>query len=148
MTIRNCAFVNFTNVANAIKAIEGVKNKPEYANLRIAHGKDRCANPPRSGPQGGSGVRRASGGHGGVNGHGHGHGRVNGQVNGVGGGMGVMGDDGEMQFLNDEVGEDDDGMLEAIVDAEGMGVGAGEVQEMHVDGKEPVVIPIVTTVAV
>jgi hypothetical protein len=148
MTIRNCAFVNFTNVANAIKAIEGVKNKPEYANLRIAHGKDRCANPPRSGPQGGSGVRRASGGHGGVNGHGHGHGRVNGQVNGVGGGMGVMGDDGEMQFLNDEVGEDDDGMLEAIADAEGMGVGAGEVQEMHVDGKEPVVIPIVTAVVV
>jgi hypothetical protein len=36
-----------------------VKNKPEYANLRIAHGKDRCANPPRSGPQGG---RRSGGG--------------------------------------------------------------------------------------
>lgn len=49
---RNCAFVNFTNIANAIKAIDGIKNKPEYANLRIAHGKDRCANPPRSGPQG------------------------------------------------------------------------------------------------
>ena len=56
---RNCAFVNFTNIANAIKAIEGIKNKPEYANLRIAHGKDRCANPPRSGPQGGSGGRRS-----------------------------------------------------------------------------------------
>jgi RNA recognition motif-containing protein len=50
---KNCAFVNFTNISNAIKAIEGIKNKPEYANLRIAHGKDRCANPPRSGPQGG-----------------------------------------------------------------------------------------------
>ena len=58
---RNCAFVNFTNVANAIKAIDGVKNKPDYANLRIAHGKDRCANPPRSGPQGGSGGRRGGG---------------------------------------------------------------------------------------
>ena len=59
---RNCAFVNFTNIANAIKAIDGVKNKPDYANLRIAHGKDRCANPPRSGPQGGSGGRRGGGG--------------------------------------------------------------------------------------
>ena len=53
--------MNFTNIANAIKAIDGVKNKPDYANLRIAHGKDRCANPPRSGPQGGSGGRRNGG---------------------------------------------------------------------------------------
>ncbi|KAI0774834.1 hypothetical protein BD413DRAFT_472395 [Trametes elegans] len=59
---KNCAFVNFTNISNAIKAIDGVKNKPDYANLRIAHGKDRCANPPRSGPQGGSGGRRSGGG--------------------------------------------------------------------------------------
>ncbi|KAI0359526.1 hypothetical protein OH77DRAFT_1434665 [Trametes cingulata] len=62
---KNCAFVNFTNISNAIKAIDGVKNKPDYANLRIAHGKDRCANPPRSGPQGGSGGRRNGGGGGG-----------------------------------------------------------------------------------
>lgn len=59
---RNCAFVNFTNISNAIKAIDGVKNKPDYANLRIAHGKDRCANPPRSGPQGGSSARRNASG--------------------------------------------------------------------------------------
>jgi len=59
---KNCAFVNFTNISNAIKAIDGVKNKPDYAGLRIAHGKDRCANPPRSGPQGGTGgMRRTSG---------------------------------------------------------------------------------------
>lgn len=58
---RNCAFVNFTNIANAIKAIDGVKNKPEYTTLRIAHGKDRCANPPRSGPQGGGGKRSGNG---------------------------------------------------------------------------------------
>ncbi|PCH36596.1 hypothetical protein WOLCODRAFT_28674 [Wolfiporia cocos MD-104 SS10] len=58
---KNCAFVNFTNISNAIKAIEGVKNKADYANLRIAHGKDRCANPPRSGPQGGGSRRSASG---------------------------------------------------------------------------------------
>ena len=59
---RNCAFVNFTNVSNAIKGIEGIKNQPEYANLRIAHGKDRCANAPRSGPQGASGGRRNTSG--------------------------------------------------------------------------------------
>ncbi|KAI6046275.1 hypothetical protein EDC04DRAFT_2864787 [Pisolithus marmoratus] len=58
---KNCAFVNFTNISNAIKAIDGIKNKPDYANLRIAHGKDRCANPPRSGPQGGGSRRSASG---------------------------------------------------------------------------------------
>ena len=52
------------NVSNAIKAIDGIKSKPEYANLRIAHGKDRCANPPRSGPQGGSGARRGVSGNG------------------------------------------------------------------------------------
>jgi RNA recognition motif-containing protein len=61
---RNCAFVNFTNISNAIKAIDSIKIKPEYANLRIAHGKDRCANPPRSGPQGGSSVRRSTSGNG------------------------------------------------------------------------------------
>jgi RNA recognition motif-containing protein len=60
---KNCAFVNFTNISNAIKAIDSIKNKPEYANLRIAHGKDRCANPPRSGPQGASGQRRGNGQH-------------------------------------------------------------------------------------
>ncbi|KAH8103275.1 hypothetical protein BXZ70DRAFT_714107 [Cristinia sonorae] len=61
---KNCAFVNFTNISNAIKAIEGIKNKPDYTNLRIAHGKDRCANPPRSGPQGSSGMRRSASGNG------------------------------------------------------------------------------------
>ncbi|KAG2135599.1 hypothetical protein BD769DRAFT_1627056 [Suillus cothurnatus] len=61
---KNCAFVNFTNISNAIKAIDSIKIKPEYANLRIAHGKDRCANPPRSGPQGGSSVRRSTSGNG------------------------------------------------------------------------------------
>ena len=50
-SFRNCAFVNFTSITNAIKAIDGIKGKPDYTNLRIAHGKDRCANPPRAGPQ-------------------------------------------------------------------------------------------------
>jgi len=70
---KNCAFVNFTNISNAIKAIDGIKNKPEYANLRIAHGKDRCANPPRSGPQGGSGGRRAASGNASAHTHHHGN---------------------------------------------------------------------------
>ncbi|KAG6820064.1 hypothetical protein H0H93_005687 [Arthromyces matolae] len=59
---KNCAFVNFTNISNAIKAIESIKAKPEYANLRIAHGKDRCANPPRAGPQGGGNGNGGNGG--------------------------------------------------------------------------------------
>ena len=60
VSCRNCAFVNFTNISNAIKAIDGIKNKSDYANLHITHGKDWCANPPQSGPQGG-GCRTASG---------------------------------------------------------------------------------------
>lgn len=51
--------MNFTNISNAIKAIDGIKNKPEYANLRIAHGKDRCANPPRQPTGNNSNARRA-----------------------------------------------------------------------------------------
>lgn len=59
---RNCAFVNFTNISNAIKAIDGIKNKPEYANLRIAHGKDRCANAPRQQSGGNNSNSRRTGG--------------------------------------------------------------------------------------
>lgn len=44
---KSCAFVNFTNIANAIKAIEGIKTKEEYKDLKINFGKDRCANPSR-----------------------------------------------------------------------------------------------------
>jgi hypothetical protein len=59
---KNCAFVNYTNVASAIKAIDALKAHPEYAGLRIAHGKDRCANAPRQGPAPGGGGRRGGGG--------------------------------------------------------------------------------------
>ncbi|KAK9479937.1 hypothetical protein V1514DRAFT_346537 [Lipomyces japonicus] len=44
---KSCAFVNFTNIANAIKAIEGIKQKEEYKNFKINFGKDRCGNAPR-----------------------------------------------------------------------------------------------------
>lgn len=42
------AFVNFCNIQNAIKAIEAMKNHPDYPNQRIGAGKDRCGNPPRA----------------------------------------------------------------------------------------------------
>lgn len=44
---KSCAFVNFTNIANAIKAIEGIRNREEYRRFKINFGKDRCGNPPR-----------------------------------------------------------------------------------------------------
>ena len=44
---RKAAFVNFTSVTSAIKAVEGIRVHPDYAGYRIAYGKDRCANPPR-----------------------------------------------------------------------------------------------------
>jgi hypothetical protein len=116
---KNCAFVNFTNISNAIKAIDGVKNKPEYANLRIAHGKDRCANPPRSGPQGGSGGRRMASG------------------NGANGGEPVSALEGAAFDV-----ELTDAMVQQAADEEAL-VAAGvvvaapeETQHMHVDGGE------------
>lgn len=44
---KSCAFVNFTNIANAIKAIEAVRSKDEYKRFKVNFGKDRCGNPPR-----------------------------------------------------------------------------------------------------
>ncbi|KAI9851206.1 MAG: hypothetical protein M1838_004218 [Thelocarpon superellum] len=44
---KSCAFVNFTNIANAIKAIEAVRGREDYRRFKINFGKDRCGNPPR-----------------------------------------------------------------------------------------------------
>ena len=44
---KSCAFVNFTNIANAIKAIEAMRSRDEYQRFKINFGKDRCGNPPR-----------------------------------------------------------------------------------------------------
>ncbi|KAF2638530.1 hypothetical protein P280DRAFT_519979 [Massarina eburnea CBS 473.64] len=44
---KSCAFVNFTNIANAIKAIEAVRGRDEYKRFKVNFGKDRCGNPPR-----------------------------------------------------------------------------------------------------
>lgn len=44
---KNCAFINFVNIANAIKAIDGIKSFNDYKSLKINFGKDRCGNLPR-----------------------------------------------------------------------------------------------------
>ncbi|OAD69046.1 hypothetical protein PHYBLDRAFT_136143 [Phycomyces blakesleeanus NRRL 1555(-)] len=44
---KNCAFVNFTCMMNAMKALAGIKENPVYANYKINYGKDRCGNPPK-----------------------------------------------------------------------------------------------------
>ena len=44
---KSCAFVNFTNIANAIKAIEAIRGKSEYGKFKVNFGKDRCGNAPR-----------------------------------------------------------------------------------------------------
>ncbi|SZF06124.1 unnamed protein product [Blumeria hordei] len=44
---KSCAFVNFTNIANAIKAIEAIRGKEDYRRFKVNFGKDRCGNPPR-----------------------------------------------------------------------------------------------------
>ncbi|CAE6487759.1 unnamed protein product [Rhizoctonia solani] len=57
---KGAAFINFTNIASAIKAIDAVKNREPYSGLRVSYGKDRCANAPRTQ----SSVRpRGNGGH-------------------------------------------------------------------------------------
>ncbi len=48
---KSCAFVNFTNIANAIKAIEAIRGKEEYRRFKVNFGKDRCGNPPRQAQQ-------------------------------------------------------------------------------------------------
>lgn len=44
---KNCAFINFVNISNAIKAIDGIKSFQDYKSLKINFGKDRCGNLPR-----------------------------------------------------------------------------------------------------
>lgn len=48
---KSCAFVNFTNIANAIKAIEAIRGREEYSRFKINFGKDRCGNAPRQSNQ-------------------------------------------------------------------------------------------------
>lgn len=48
---KSCAFVNFTNIANAIKAIEAIRSREEYSRFKVNFGKDRCGNAPRQSNQ-------------------------------------------------------------------------------------------------
>ncbi|KAI9482558.1 hypothetical protein BDB00DRAFT_879104 [Zychaea mexicana] len=42
---KNCAFVNFTNIQNAMKALGAMKYHADYKKVKINYGKDRCGNP-------------------------------------------------------------------------------------------------------
>ncbi|KAI7905348.1 uncharacterized protein BX663DRAFT_430715 [Cokeromyces recurvatus] len=44
---KNCAFVNFTSITSALTALNSIKSKPDYTELKINFGKDRCGNPWR-----------------------------------------------------------------------------------------------------
>lgn len=48
---KSCAFVNFTNIANAIKAIEAIRSRDDYQRFKVNFGKDRCGNAPRQNNQ-------------------------------------------------------------------------------------------------
>ncbi len=44
---KKCAFVNFTNIENSIKALNEINKIDSYKDLQISYGKDRCSNMPR-----------------------------------------------------------------------------------------------------
>lgn len=44
---KSCAFINFTNISNAIKAIEAIRSRDDYQRFKVNFGKDRCGNAPR-----------------------------------------------------------------------------------------------------
>lgn len=44
---KNCCFINFANISNAILAIDKIKSNPHFKDLKINFGKDRCGNVPR-----------------------------------------------------------------------------------------------------
>ncbi|KAG0255825.1 hypothetical protein BG011_004918 [Mortierella polycephala] len=41
---KNCGFINFTNVLSAAKAVKGIESRPEYAEVKVGYGRDRCGN--------------------------------------------------------------------------------------------------------
>jgi len=42
---KNIAFVSFCNLLDAVKALAGMRELPEYAQCKLAYGRDRCAAP-------------------------------------------------------------------------------------------------------
>lgn len=43
---RSCCFVNYTNISNAVLALDKIKGHPDFKDLKINFGKDRCGNVP------------------------------------------------------------------------------------------------------
>ncbi|KAL3229119.1 hypothetical protein RNJ44_02206 [Nakaseomyces bracarensis] len=43
---KKCCFINFTNINNAIFAMDKIKSNPHFKDLKINFGKDRCGNVP------------------------------------------------------------------------------------------------------
>lgn len=43
---KRCCFVNFTNINNAILCLDKIKSLPEFTDLKVNYGKDRCGNVP------------------------------------------------------------------------------------------------------
>jgi RNA recognition motif-containing protein len=48
LTAKNVAFVTFCNLLDSVKAMAGLRQMREFAQCKIAYGKDRCAQPPRT----------------------------------------------------------------------------------------------------
>ena len=44
---KRCAFVSFTTIQAAIKAVMQLPTKPAYRNLRVSYGKDNCTRPAK-----------------------------------------------------------------------------------------------------
>jgi RNA recognition motif-containing protein len=44
---KSCVFINFANISHAILAIDKIKIDPDFKDLKINFGKDRCGNIPR-----------------------------------------------------------------------------------------------------
>ncbi|GMG26278.1 unnamed protein product [Ambrosiozyma monospora] len=86
---RHCCFVNFTNISNAIKAIDGIRNNEDYLQCKINFGKDRCGNTPRQ--------FQLTNGQGGPPNHHHHHHHHHSHSNNHRG----VNDLGEQQFFND-----------------------------------------------
>jgi len=61
---KSCAFVNFTNISNAIKAIEAIRSREDYQRFKVNFGKDRCGNQPRQNNQGNQHTQQQLGMHG------------------------------------------------------------------------------------
>ncbi|KAJ3121085.1 hypothetical protein HK098_003982 [Nowakowskiella sp. JEL0407] len=51
---KNAGFVNFTDIASAIKAVEDKREDEEYKIYKVNFGKDRCGGPPRQRPNNGN----------------------------------------------------------------------------------------------